>query len=87
MTYFNKNFEEKEQLRETHVLWEMDKEKTYYKSAMEKIQGKKLMQEVENERLRRTNMGFALNSNIMEKAMDPMNITRGSGSSFKKLPT
>jgi hypothetical protein len=42
VTYFNKNFEEKEDLRETHVLWEMDKEKTYYKSAMEKISGKKL---------------------------------------------
>jgi hypothetical protein len=63
----------------------MDKEKTYYKSAMEKLQGKKLKQEVENERLRRTNMGFALTTNIMEKTVDPMRESKGSGS-FKKLP-
>jgi hypothetical protein len=41
-TYFNKNFEEKEEIREAHVLWELDKEKTYYKSAMEKMSSKKV---------------------------------------------
>jgi len=65
----------------------MDKEKTYYKSAMEKITGKKIRQEVENEKLRRTNMGMPLNSNIMEKTVDPMSFTSKSGlNSFKKLP-
>jgi hypothetical protein len=65
----------------------MDKEKTYYKSAMEKIPGKKLRQEVENEKLRRTNMGMPLNSNIMEKTVDPMQFTsKGGLGSFKKLP-
>jgi len=42
VTYFNKNFEEKEELREAHILWEMDHEKTYYKSVMEKMSGKKV---------------------------------------------
>jgi hypothetical protein len=86
VTYFNKNFEEKEELREAHILWEMDHEKTYYKSVMEKMSGKKVKKEADNERLRRTNMLMALNTNIMEKTTDPMNYTKGSGS-FKKLPT
>ena len=85
-TYFNKNFEEKEEIRETHVLWELDKEKTYYKSAMEKMSSKKVRQEAENERMRRTNIGMALNSNIMEKTVDPSQYNKGSGS-LKKLPT
>ena len=85
-TYFNKNFEEKEEIREAHVLWELDKEKTYYKSAMEKMSSKKVKQEAENERMRRTNIGMALNSNIMEKTVDPAQYNKGSGS-LKKLPT
>ncbi len=88
MTYFNKNFEEKEELRETHILWEMDREKTYYKSAMEKFSPQKLREVADNERFRRTNMIMALNHNIMDKTshIDPWNYKKDSGS-LKKLPT
>jgi hypothetical protein len=37
VTYNNKKFEEKEELREAHLLWEMDHEKTYFRSALERI--------------------------------------------------
>ena len=37
ITYANRNFEENEELRESHILWEMDREKTYFRSALEKI--------------------------------------------------
>ncbi len=67
VTYFNRKYEEKEELRDAHILWEMDRERTYYKSAMEKIQPQKIREQVELEKQRRSNMIMALNNNIMDK--------------------
>lgn len=36
-TYHNTKFPEKQQLNEAHILWEMDREKTYFRSAMDRI--------------------------------------------------
>ena len=50
VTYFNKKYEEKEELRDAHIIREMDRERTYYKSAMEKIQPAKVREQIELER-------------------------------------
>jgi hypothetical protein len=84
-TYQNKKFEEKEELRESHILWELDKEKTYFRSAMEKINPYNIKTQNETEKLKRTEMLNALNSNIMEKTSnDGLSLSKGSGS-LKKL--
>ena len=67
VTYFNKKYEEKEELRDAHIIWEMDRERTYYKSAMEKITPQKIREQVELERQRRSNMIMSLNTNTMDK--------------------
>jgi hypothetical protein len=69
VTYFNKKYEEKEELRDAHILWEMDRERTYYKSAMEKITPQKIREQAELERQRRSNMLMALNTNTMDKTL------------------
>jgi hypothetical protein len=60
-TYFNKKFEEKEELRESHILWEMDREKTYFRSALERLNPQHIRNQVEMEKMRRTNMQMSLN--------------------------
>lgn len=85
VTYFNKKYEEKEELRDAHIIWEMDRERTYYKSAMEKIQPAKVREQVELERQRRSNMLMALNTNTMDKTQS--DAIHRSSNSLKKLPS
>lgn len=86
VTYFNKKYEEKEELRDAHIIWEMDRERTYYKSAMEKIQPSKIKEQAELERQRRSNMIMALNTNVMDKTQSDAFPPRSSNS-LKKLPS
>jgi hypothetical protein len=87
-TYFNSKFEEKETLREQHVLWEMDREKTYFRSAMDKINPQQILKQQETEKLRRTNMMMSLNHNVMDKTTThPEGFSKAASHSFKKLPT
>lgn len=85
VTYFNKKYEEKEELRDAHIIWEMDRERTYYKSAMEKIQPSKIKEQAELERKRRSNMIMALNTNVMDKIQS--DAFQRSSNSLKKLPS
>lgn len=85
VTYFNKKYEEKEELRDAHIIWEMDRERTYYKSAMEKIQPSKIKEQAELERQRRSNMIMALNTNVMDKIQS--DAFQRSSNSLKKLPS
>ena len=85
-TYYNKKFEEKEELREQHVLWELDREKTYFRSAMEKINGQQIRTELENEKLRRTNMLMSLNQCVMDKTTVEGISKPNASHSHKKLP-
>jgi hypothetical protein len=85
VTYFNKKYEEKEELRDAHIIWEMDRERTYYKSAMEKIQPSKIKEQAELERQRRSNMIMALNTNVMDKIQS--DAFHRSSNSLKKLPS
>lgn len=86
-TYFNKKFEEKEELRESHILWELDREKTYYRSAMERMNPQAIRNQVETEKMRRTNMLMSLNHNIMEKSTNLEVQSSKFSNSLKKLPT
>jgi len=71
VTYANKKFEEKEELRDSHILWEMDREKTYFRSALEKINPSKIKEQLEFEKMRRTNNGFlSLNQCAIDKTVD-----------------
>lgn len=83
-TYFNKKFEEKEELRESHILWELDREKTYYRSALERINPQQIRNQMEAEKLRRTNMQMSLNQNVMEKTYESAS---KFSNSLKKLPS
>jgi hypothetical protein len=85
VTYFNKKYEEKEELRDAHIIWEMDRERTYYKSAMEKIPPSKIKEQAELERQRRSNMIMALNTNVMDKTQS--DAFPRSSNSLKKLPS
>jgi len=58
VTYANKRFEEKEELRDSHILWEMDREKTYFRSALEKMSPSKIKDKLDHEKMRRTNNNF-----------------------------
>lgn len=89
MTYHNKNFEEKEELRESHILWEMDREKTYFRSAMERINPQQIKNQVDTEKIRRTNMMMSLNHNVMDKTqnVEHLSPTKVISGSLKKLPT
>ncbi len=86
VTYYNKKFEEKEELREQHIQWELDREKTYYRSALEKINPQEIKNQMENEKVRRTNMLLALNKCVMDKTSttDGFSFNKNSGS-LKKL--
>ncbi len=86
ITYFNKKYEEKEELRDAHIIREMDRERTYYKSAMEKIQPAKVREQIELERQRRSNMLMALNTNTMDKTQSEA-FQQRSSNSLKKLPS
>ncbi len=86
VTYFNKKYEEKEELRDAHIIREMDRERTYYKSAMEKIQPAKVREQIELERQRRSNMLMALNTNTMDKTQSEA-FQQRSSNSLKKLPS
>jgi hypothetical protein len=85
ITYFNKKYEEKEELRDQHIVWEMDRERTYYKSALERIPPQKIREQIEQDKQRRTNMLNALTANVMEKTSSD-GFHRPSNS-LKKLPS
>jgi IS1 family transposase len=67
----------------------MDREKTYFRSAMERISPQKIKDQMGTDKFRRTSQFMALNTCVMDKTAviehDNLSHTKATNS-FKKLP-